>query len=105
VGVLDMPGEATASDRLKDVPRGGLDMEGDGRSCHRGAACRRQRALTIDKQNRTHRRGGLPRAAEPYRWRAMGQQRSMLAMISTRAYPEWTRKSDISEPSMCGSFF
>jgi len=50
--VWDMPGEANASDRLKDVPPGqDVDMEGDGEILHIEARpADGERTLTTDKQ-------------------------------------------------------
>ena len=79
--VWDMPGEANASDRLKDVPPGqDVDMEGNGEILHIEARpTNGERELTIDKQTglidgedlqepaRAVSRGALWRQQEPTR--------------------------------------
>jgi peptidoglycan-N-acetylglucosamine deacetylase len=77
--VWDMPGEANASDRLKDVPPGqDVDMEGSGEILHIEARPHRWRARADHRQaNRTHRRGRPSRVCpSPIVWRAMASART-----------------------------
>ena len=93
--VWDMPGEANASDRLKDVPPGqDVDMEGNGEILHIEARpTDGERDLTIDKQTGLIDGETFKSLPEPYRVARYGASKNELAMtFDDGPDPEWTPK-------------
>jgi cellulose synthase/poly-beta-1,6-N-acetylglucosamine synthase-like glycosyltransferase/peptidoglycan/xylan/chitin deacetylase (PgdA/CDA1 family) len=93
--VWDTPGEASASDRLKDVPPGqDVDMEGDGEILHIEARpADGERELTIDKQTGLIDGETFKSLPEPYRVARYGASKKQLAMtFDDGPDPEWTPK-------------
>src|SRR5450755_2508922 len=93
--VWDMPGEANASDRLKDVPPGqDVDMEGSGEILHIEARpTDGERDLTIDRQTGLIDGEAFKRLPEPYRVARYGFSKNQLAMtFDDGPDPEWTPK-------------
>ena len=91
--VWDMPGEANASDRLKDVPPGqDVDMEGEGEILHIEARpTSGWRDLTIDKQTGLVGDETFTSLPEPYRVARYGSSKSQLALtFDDGPDPEWT---------------
>jgi len=80
--VWDMPGEANASDRLKDVPPGqDVDMEGSGEILHIEARpTNGERDLRIDKQTGLIDDETFNSLPEPYRVARYGFSKNRLAM-------------------------
>src|SRR5271157_4898021 len=93
--VWDMPGEANASDRLKDVlPGQDVDMEGNGEILHIEARpANGERELTIDKQTGLIDGEDFKSLPEPYRVARYGGSKDQLAMtFDDGPDPEWTPK-------------
>jgi len=93
--VWDMPGEANALDRLKDVPPGqDVDMEGNGEILHIEARpTNGERDLTIDKQTGLIDGETFKSLPEPYRVARYGASKNQLAMtFDDGPDPEWTPK-------------
>jgi|CZLA01.1.fsa_nt_gi cellulose synthase/poly-beta-1,6-N-acetylglucosamine synthase-like glycosyltransferase/spore germination protein YaaH/peptidoglycan/xylan/chitin deacetylase (PgdA/CDA1 family) len=93
--VWDIPGEANASDRLKDVPPGqDVDMEGSGEILHIEARpTDGERDLNIDKQTGLIDDESFKSLPEPYRVARYGFSKNQLAMtFDDGPDPEWTPK-------------
>jgi len=93
--VWDMPGEANASDRLKDVPPGqDVDMEGEGEILHIEARpTNGERELTIDKQTGLIDGEDFKSLPEPYRVARYGASKNQLAItFDDGPDPQWTPK-------------
>jgi peptidoglycan-N-acetylglucosamine deacetylase len=93
--VWDMPGEANASDRLKDVPPGqDVDMEGDGEILHIEARpTDGARELSIDKQTGLIDSESFKSLPQPYRVARYGASKNKLAItFDDGPDPEWTPK-------------
>jgi peptidoglycan-N-acetylglucosamine deacetylase len=91
--VWDTPGEATASDRLKDVPPGqDVDMEGSGEILHIEARpTNGWRDLTVDKQTGLIDGEDFTSLPEPYRVARYGSSKNELSMtFDDGPDPEWT---------------
>ncbi|MGA2423869.1 MAG: glycosyltransferase [Terriglobales bacterium] len=108
--VWDMPGEANASDRLKDVPPGqDVDMEGSGEILHIEARpTDGERELTIDKQTGLIDGEDFKSLPEPYRVARYGFSKNHLAMtFDDGPDPEWTPKilDVLKREHVPGTFF
>jgi len=108
--VWDMPGEANASDRLKDVPPGqDVDMEGSGEILHIEARpTDGERDLTIDKQTGLIDGETFKSLPEPYRVARYGFSKNQLAMtFDDGPDPEWTPKilDVLKREHVPGTFF
>jgi len=108
--VWDMPGEANASDRLKDVPPGqDVDMEGSGEILHIEARpTDGARDLTIDKQTGLIDGEDFKSLPEPYRVARYGSSKNQLAMtFDDGPDPEWTPKilDVLKREHVPGTFF
>ena len=108
--VWDMPGEANASDRLKDVPPGqDVDMEGDGEILHIEARpADGERDLTIDKQTGLIDGEDFKSLPQPYRVARYGASKNQLAMtFDDGPDPEWTPKilDVLKREHVPGTFF
>jgi cellulose synthase/poly-beta-1,6-N-acetylglucosamine synthase-like glycosyltransferase/peptidoglycan/xylan/chitin deacetylase (PgdA/CDA1 family) len=108
--VWDMPGEANASDRLKDVPPGqDVDMEGNGEILHIEARpTDGERELTIDKQTGLIDGEDFKSLPEPYRMARYGASKNELAMtFDDGPDPEWTTKilDVLKREHVPGAFF
>jgi peptidoglycan-N-acetylglucosamine deacetylase len=108
--VWDMPGEANASDRLKDVPPGqDVDMEGSGEILHIEARpTDGERDLTIDKQTGLIDGESFNSLPEPYRVARYGASKKQLAMtFDDGPDPEWTPKilDVLKSRQVPGTFF
>jgi cellulose synthase/poly-beta-1,6-N-acetylglucosamine synthase-like glycosyltransferase/spore germination protein YaaH/peptidoglycan/xylan/chitin deacetylase (PgdA/CDA1 family) len=93
--VWDVPGEANASDRLKDVPPGqDVDMEGEGEILHIEARpTNGERELSLDKQTALIDGETFKSLPEPYRVARYGASKNRLAMtFDDGPDPEWTPK-------------
>ena len=93
--VWDMPGEANASDRLKDVPPGqDVDMEGNGEILHIEARpTDGERDLSIDKQTGLIDGESFKSLPEPYRVARYGASKNQLSItFDDGPDPEWTPK-------------
>jgi len=93
--VWDMPGEANASDRLKEVPPGqDVDMEGSGEILHIEAKpTNGTRDLTIDKQTGLIDGENFKSLPEPYRVARYGFSKNQLALtFDDGPDPQWTPK-------------
>jgi len=93
--VWDIPGEANASDRLKDVPPGqDVDMEGDGEILHIEAKpANGARDLTIDPKTGLIDSETFKSLPEPYRVARYGASKNQLALtFDDGPDPEWTPK-------------
>ncbi len=93
--VWDMPGEANASDRLKDVlPGQDVDMEGNGEILHIEARpSNGERELTLDKQTGLIDGEEFKSLPEPYRVARYGFSKNQLAMtFDDGPDPQWTPK-------------
>ena len=91
--VWDTPGEANASDRLKDVPPGqDVDMEGSGEILHIEARpTNGWRDLTVDKQTGLIDGEDFTSLPEPYRVARYGSSKNELSMtFDDGPDPEWT---------------
>ncbi len=108
--VWDMPGEANASDRLKDVPPGqDVDMEGSGEILHIEARpTDGERELSIDKQTGLIDGETFKSLPEPYRVARYGSSKNQLAMtFDDGPDPEWTPKilDVLNREHVPGTFF
>jgi peptidoglycan-N-acetylglucosamine deacetylase len=108
--VWDMPGEANASDRLKDVPPGqDVDMEGEGEILHIEAKpTDGERELTIDKPTGLIDGETFKSLPEPYRMARYGASKNKLAMtFDDGPDPEWTPKilDVLKREHVPGAFF
>ena len=108
--VWDMPGEANASDRLKDVPPGqDVDMEGDGEILHIEARpADGERTLSIDKQTGLIDGEEFKSLPEPYRVARYGASKNELALtFDDGPDPEWTPKilDVLKREQVPGTFF
>jgi cellulose synthase/poly-beta-1,6-N-acetylglucosamine synthase-like glycosyltransferase/peptidoglycan/xylan/chitin deacetylase (PgdA/CDA1 family)/spore germination protein YaaH len=93
--VWDMPGEANASDRLKEVPPGqDVDMEGSGEILHIEARpTDGERDLTIDKQSGLIDGESFKSLPEPYRVARYGFSKKQVAItFDDGPDPQWTPK-------------
>jgi peptidoglycan-N-acetylglucosamine deacetylase len=93
--VWDMPGEANASDRLKEVPPGqDVDMEGDGEILHIEARpADGARDLDIDKATGLIDSENFTSLPEPYRVARYGASKNRLSLtFDDGPDPEWTPK-------------
>jgi len=91
--VWDMPGEANASDRLKNVPPGqDVDMEGNGEILHIEAKpTDGERELSIDKQTGLIDGEDFKSLPQPYRVARYGFSKDELSMtFDDGPDPEWT---------------
>ena len=91
--VWDVPGEANASDRLKDVPPGqDVDMEGEGEILHIEARpANGDRELTIDKKTGLIDGEDFKTLPEPYRVARYGASKNQLAItFDDGPDPQWT---------------
>src|ERR1700682_1998779 len=108
--VWDTPGEAIASDRLKDVPPGqDVDMEGSGEILHIEARpTNGQRDLSIDKQTGLIDAETFNSLPEPYRVARYGFSKNQLAMtFDDGPDPAWTPKilDILKREHVPGTFF
>ena len=108
--VWDMPGEANASDRLKDVPPGqDVDMEGEGEILHIEARpTDGARDLSIDQQTGLIDNEDLKSLPEPYRVARYGASKKQLALtFDDGPDPEWTPKilDVLKNEQVPGTFF
>ncbi len=108
--VWDMPGEANASDRLKDVPPGqDVDMEGNGEILHIEARpADGERELSIDKQTGLIDGESFKSLPEPYRVARYGFSKNQLAVtFDDGPDPEWTPKilDILNREKVPGTFF
>ncbi|MGA2354282.1 MAG: glycosyltransferase [Terriglobales bacterium] len=108
--VWDMPGEANASDRLKDVPPGqDVDMEGDGEILHIEARpADGERTLTIDKKTGLIDGEEFKSLPEPYRVARYGASKNLLSLtFDDGPDPEWTPKilDVLKNKQVPGTFF
>jgi peptidoglycan-N-acetylglucosamine deacetylase len=108
--VWDTPGEANASDRLKDVPPGqDVDMEGSGEILHIEARpTNGQRDLSIDKQTGLIDDETFNSLPEPYRVARYGFSKNRLAMtFDDGPDPAWTPKilDILKREHVPGTFF
>ncbi len=93
--VWDMPGEANASDRLKDVPPGqDVDMEGSGEILHIEARpTNGVRELTIDNKTGLIDGEEFKSLPQPYRVARYGASKNHLAItFDDGPDPQWTPK-------------
>ena len=108
--VWDMPGEANASDRLKDVPPGqDVDMEGNGEILHIEARpTDGERELTIDKPTGLIDGEEFKSLPQPYRVARYGFSKNQLAItFDDGPDPEWTPKilDILKREQVPGTFF
>ncbi len=108
--VWDMPGEANASDRLKDAPPGqDVDMEGEGEILHIEARpADGERELTIDKQTGLIDGEDFKSLPEPYRMARYGASKNELAItFDDGPDSEWTPKilDVLKREHVPGAFF
>jgi cellulose synthase/poly-beta-1,6-N-acetylglucosamine synthase-like glycosyltransferase/peptidoglycan/xylan/chitin deacetylase (PgdA/CDA1 family)/spore germination protein YaaH len=108
--IWDMPGEANASDRLKDVPPGqDVDMEGNGEILHIEARpTDGERDLSIDKQTGLIDGETFKSLPEPYRVARYGASKNQLAItFDDGPDPEWTPKilDVLKREHVPGTFF
>jgi cellulose synthase/poly-beta-1,6-N-acetylglucosamine synthase-like glycosyltransferase/spore germination protein YaaH/peptidoglycan/xylan/chitin deacetylase (PgdA/CDA1 family) len=108
--VWDTPGEANASDRLKDVPPGqDVDMEGSGEILHIEARpADGERDLSIDQQTGLIDGETFKNLPEPYRMARYGASKNELAMtFDDGPDPEWTPKilDVLKREQVPGTFF
>jgi peptidoglycan/xylan/chitin deacetylase (PgdA/CDA1 family) len=108
--VWDMPGEANASDRLKDAPPGqDVDMEGEGEILHIEARpADGERELNIDKQTGLIDGEDFKSLPEPYRMARYGASKNELAItFDDGPDPEWTPKilDVLKREHVPGTFF
>jgi cellulose synthase/poly-beta-1,6-N-acetylglucosamine synthase-like glycosyltransferase/spore germination protein YaaH/peptidoglycan/xylan/chitin deacetylase (PgdA/CDA1 family) len=108
--VWDTPGEANASNRLKDVPPGqDVDMEGSGEILHIEARpTNGQRDLNIDKQTGLIDFETFTSLPEPYRVARYGFSKNRLAMtFDDGPDPAWTPKilDILKHKHVPGTFF
>ena len=108
--VWDMPGEVTASDRLKDVPPGqDVDMEGNGEILHIEAKpANGERDLSIDQQTNLIDGESFKSLPEPYRVARYGASKNELAItFDDGPDPKWTPKilDTLKREHVPGTFF
>ena len=108
--VWDVPGEANASDRLKDVPPGqDVDMEGGGEILHIEARpTNGWRDLTVDKQTGLIDGEDFTSLPEPYRVARYGYSKNELSItFDDGPDPEWTPKilDVLKREHVPGTFF
>ena len=108
--VWDMPGEANASDRLKDVPPGqDVDMEGEGEILHIEARpTNGVRELTIDYKTGLIDGEEFKSLPEPYRVARYGASKNHLAItFDDGPDPQWTPKvlDVLKREHVPGTFF
>ncbi|MGO9563132.1 MAG: polysaccharide deacetylase family protein, partial [Candidatus Korobacteraceae bacterium] len=108
--VWDMPGEANAADRLKDVlPGQDVDMEGNGEILHIEARpTNGERELTIDKQTGLIDGEDFKSLPEPYRVARYGASTNQLAItFDDGPDPQWTPKilDVLKREKVPGAFF
>jgi cellulose synthase/poly-beta-1,6-N-acetylglucosamine synthase-like glycosyltransferase/spore germination protein YaaH/peptidoglycan/xylan/chitin deacetylase (PgdA/CDA1 family) len=108
--VWDMPGEANASERLKDVPPGqDVDMEGNGEILHIEARpTDGERELSIDKQSGLIDGESFKSLPEPYRVARYGFSKNQLAItFDDGPDPQWTPKilDILKRERVPGTFF
>jgi peptidoglycan-N-acetylglucosamine deacetylase len=108
--VWDVPGEAIASDRLKDVPPGqDVDMEGGGEILHIEARpTNGWRDLTVDKQTGLIDGEDFTSLPEPYRVARYGYSKNELSItFDDGPDPEWTPKilDVLKRERVPGTFF
>jgi len=108
--VWDMPGEANAADRLKDVlPGQDVDMEGEGEILHIEARpTNGERDLSIDKQTGLIDGEDFKSLPEPYRVARYGASKNQLAMtFDDGPDPQWTPKilDILKSKHVPGAFF
>jgi peptidoglycan-N-acetylglucosamine deacetylase len=108
--VWDMPGEANASDRLKDVPPGqDVDMEGDGEILHIEARpTNGVRELTIDNKTGLIDGEEFKSLPESYRVARYGASKNHLAItFDDGPDPQWTPKilDVLKREQVPGTFF
>ncbi|MGA7295355.1 MAG: glycosyltransferase, partial [Terriglobales bacterium] len=108
--VWDMPGEAYAYERLKEVPPGqDVDMEGNGEILHIEARpADGSRELTIDKQTGLIDDETFKSLPEPYRVARYGASKNELAItFDDGPDPEWTPKilDVLDREHVPGTFF
>jgi cellulose synthase/poly-beta-1,6-N-acetylglucosamine synthase-like glycosyltransferase/spore germination protein YaaH/peptidoglycan/xylan/chitin deacetylase (PgdA/CDA1 family) len=108
--VWDVPGEANASDRLKDVPPGqDVDMEGEGEILHIEARpTNGERELSLDKETGLIDGESFKSLPEPYRVARYGASKKQLAMtFDDGPDPEWTPKilDVLKRERVPGTFF
>ncbi len=108
--VWDMPGEANASDRLKDVPPGqDVDMEGSGEILHIEARpTNGVRELTIDRKTGLIDGEEFKSLPQPYRVARYGASKNHLALtFDDGPDPEWTPKilDVLKREHVPGTFF
>ncbi len=108
--VWDMPGEANASDRLKDVPPGqDVDMEGFGEILHIEAKpTDGERDLSIDKSTGLIDDESFKSLPEPYRVARYGASKNQLSItFDDGPDPEWTPKilDVLKREHVPGTFF
>jgi peptidoglycan-N-acetylglucosamine deacetylase len=108
--VWDMPGEANASDRLKDVPPGqDVDMEGSGEILHIEARpTNGVRELTIDNKTGLIDGEEFKSLPQPYRVARYGASKNHLAItFDDGPDPQWTPKilDVLKREHVPGTFF
>ncbi len=108
--VWDVPGEAGAPDRLKDVPPGqDVDMEGNGEILHIEAKpADGEREISIDKDTGLIDDETFKTLPEPYRVARYGASKNQLAMtFDDGPDPEWTPKilDILKREKVPGTFF
>ncbi len=108
--VWDMPGEANASERLKDVPPGqDVDMEGSGEILHIEARpTNGARDLTIDQKTGLIDGETFKSLPEPYRVARYGFSKKQLAItFDDGPDPEWTPRilDVLKRERVPGTFF
>ena len=108
--VWDMPGEANASDRLKDVPPGqDVDMEGEGEILHIEARpTDGERDLTIDEPSGLIDGESFKSLPQPYRVARYGASKNELSItFDDGPDPEWTPKilDVLKREHVPGTFF
>ncbi len=108
--VWDVPGEANAPDRLKDVPPGqDVDMEGDGEILHIEAKpTDGERDISIDKDTSLIDDETFKSLPEPYRVARYGASKNKLAItFDDGPDPEWTPKilDILKREHVPGAFF
>ena len=95
VAMWDMPGDADAPEKLKDVPPGqDVDMEGQGEILRIEARpANGKRAITVDPSTGPDHRRDLQNLPEPYRVGAYGASPKQMAItFDDGPDPQWTPK-------------
>ena len=108
--IWDVPGEANAADRLKDVlPGQDVDMEGEGEILHIEARpTNGERDLSIDKQTGLIDGEDFKSLPEPYRVARYGASKNQLAItFDDGPDPQWTPKilDVLKRERVLGTFF